>query len=308
MYDLIIIGASAAGAAASVYAARRSLNFVVVSKDIGGEVATSGEIENWPGTIHTDGFTLAEDFKKHMLANNVKIDEGWGVEKITNNANTQTVFASKGKEKKEYETKAIIVASGIHPRHLGVPGEKELYGRGVTYCTVCDGPLYKNKITTTIGGGNSALESALMMSELAKKVYVVNKNAQFKGDQILIDKLVAKENVEIIYEVITKEITGKEKVDSVIYTDKTGKENSITTDGVMVHIGMTPNSDFIDCVNKDNFKQVIVDTRCATNCAGIFAAGDVTNVAYKQIAIAAGQGVTAALSAIEYINRWTQKS
>lgn len=310
MYDLIIIGASAAGAAASIYAARRRLNFLVVSADIGGEVATSGEIENWPGIVHTTGIELADMFKKHMEANEVKIDEGFLVTKIETAGNAgvikgayHIVHAEKGAEKKTYKTKTIIIASGIHPRHLGVPGEKELYGKGVTYCTVCDGPLYKNRATVTIGGGNSALESTLMMSDIAKKVYVLNINPAFKGEQILIDKLSKKQNVQIIFEARTKAILGKEKVEGVLY-EKNGKEERIAADGVMVHIGMAPNSGFIDSVKKNNFNEIEVDLTGKTGVPGIFAAGDVTNIPYKQIVVAAGQGTAAALSAIDYINRW----
>lgn len=306
MYDLIIIGGSAVGTAAGIYAARRKLNFFVISENIGGEVATSGEIGNWPGMIETNGIELAAKFKEHLDSYGVEIKEGWRVEKIEPVKNYQVVHAKKGKETTQFETKAVIVGSGIHPRHLGVPGEEALYGKGVTYCTVCDGPLFKGKTTVTIGGGNSALESALMMAEIAQKVYVLNLNSAFRGEQILIDKLTAKENVEIIFEVKTKEIVGDKLVTAVKYNDKNGREQSIAVQGVMVHIGMVPNSDFVD-VEKNNFKEIVIDALCRTNVPGIFAAGDVTNVPYKQIAIASGQGVCAALASIDYLNRWVEK-
>jgi thioredoxin reductase len=304
MYDLIIIGASAAGISASIYAARRKLNFLVVSENIGGEVATSGEIENWPGTIHTDGITLAENFKKHAEANQVRFEVPWKAVKIEQKANYHIVQVKNDSQTNTYETKTVLITSGIHPRHLQVPGEDKLYGKGVTYCTVCDGPLYKGKTTVTIGGGNSALESVLMMSAIAKKVYVLNINPTFKGDQILIDKLLQAKNVEVIYKAQTKEITGDKFVTGVKYADANGQDARLAVDGVMIHIGMIPNSDFVDCVDKNNFREIKVNTNCATNCPGIFAAGDVTDVPYKQIAIAAGQGVVAALAAIEYINKW----
>ncbi len=313
LLDLVIIGAAAAGCAAAVYAARRNLKFAVVTKDIGGEVALSGEVENWPGIIHTTGFELAQQFYKHIESYGVKADVGYAVTGIEKEAN-YFIVKTEDYSKKEmlYYTKTVIIGSGIHPRELGIPGEKELRGKGVTYCTVCDGPLYRGKITTTIGAGNAALESALMMSELATKVYCITKfsnttetNGGFpKGENILIDKVKKAKNVEIIYAAKTTEILGSENVTGVTYTDVTGSTQTIETNGVMVHIGNIPNSSFATAVERTPLGEIKVDLKCATSIPGIFAAGDVTTVPYKQIVIAAGQGVTAALSAIEYINKW----
>ncbi len=314
LYDLVIIGAAAAGCSAAVYAARRGLKFIVVSKDIGGEVALSGEVENWPGIIHTTGFQLAQDFHKHALSYNTTFDTGITVTEIRQEKNYHLVVGrdDNGTEK-IYTTKTVVIGSGIHPRFLGVPGEYDLKGKGVTYCTVCDGPLYRNKTTTTIGAGNSALESALMMSDLAKKVYVLTKFPNTpetqggfpKGEAILIHKLKERSNVEIIYTASTTEILGTEKVTHVRYKDTTtGEEKTIATDGVMVHIGMIPNSTFASHITQNTQKEIEINLRCETNIPGIFAAGDVTTIPFKQISIAAGQGVVAALSAIDYINRW----
>lgn len=315
LLDLVIIGAAAAGCAAAVYAARRNLKFAVVTKDIGGEVALSGEVENWPGIIHTTGFELAQQFYKHMESYGIKADVGYSVTSIEKEGNYFIVKTEDySKKEKLFYTKTVIIGSGIHPRELGIPGEKELRGKGVTYCTVCDGPLYRNKITTTIGAGNAALESALMMTELATKVYCITKfpntketNGGFpKGENILIDKLKKASNVEIIYGAITTEILGTENVTGVSYTDSTGSKQTIETNGVMVHIGNIPNSTFAPIVDRTPLGEIIVDLTCATSVPGIFAAGDVTTVPYKQIVIAAGQGVTAALSAIAYINKWEE--
>ncbi|MFA6427185.1 MAG: FAD-dependent oxidoreductase [Candidatus Magasanikbacteria bacterium] len=316
--DLVIIGAAAAGSAAAVYAARRNLNFVVVTKDIGGEVALSGEVENWPGTVHTTGFKLAQDFHEHMKSYNVPIEEGYEVVSIqaVKNYHIVTTKNSLG-EKKTYTAKAVIISSGIHPRLLNIPGEKEYYGRGVTYCTVCDGPLYRGKVTATVGGGNSALESALMMAGIATKVYLITKypntkenNWGFpKGENILIEKIKEHANIEVIYNANTKEIVNDGSfVSGLIYEDTDSKEEKrIDIQGVMVHVGQIPNSNFVLCGSKNTIGEIEVDTKCKTNCPGIFAAGDVTNVPFKQIAIAAGHGVTAALSAIEYINKWKEE-
>jgi alkyl hydroperoxide reductase subunit AhpF len=314
LLDLVIIGAAAAGSSAAVYAARRKLNFVVIAKEIGGEVALSGEVENWPGIIHTDGITLAKNFHEHMKSYGVKIDEGLEVTSIKQEKNYHLVTArdSAGKEK-QYQAKAVIVASGIHPRTLGIPGEKEHRGLGVTYCSVCDGPLFSGKTTATIGAGNAALESALMMSEIAEKVYLITKYSDSKennggfprGENILIDKVKKLKNIEIIYNAETREILGDKLVSGLKYFDLEAKEEKkISVQGIMVHIGMIPNSQFITCGGKNKLGEIMVNTKCQTDCPGVFAAGDVTDIPFKQIAISAGHGVTAALSAIEYINKW----
>ncbi len=315
LYDLVIVGGSAVGTAAAVYAARRNLKFVVVTKDLGGEVALSGDVDNWPGIVHTTGVALAADFAKHMESYHVPIDNSHEVTSIAPEKKHFLIEAidDTGK-KKTYRTKAVILGSGIHPRAMGIPGEAELKGKGVTSCTVCDGPLYKGKTTATIGGGNSALESALMMAGIAQKVYLITKYPNTPeakggfppGENILIDKVKTLPNVEIIYGATTTEILGTDAVSGLRYTDAAGAKQEIAVQGVMIHIGVIPNSDFIQCVKKNPLKEIEIDPLCRTSAPGIFAAGDVTNVPFKQIAIAAGHGVTAALSAIDYLNRWKE--
>jgi alkyl hydroperoxide reductase subunit F len=315
-YDLVIIGASAAGLSASIYAARRNLNFVVISKDIGGEVALSGETNNWPGIQNIQGYELAQNFADHAKSYNVKIEEGWAVTAMKKEGNYHLITTKNTlNEEKIIQAKAIIVASGIHPRILGLPGEKEFRGKGVTYCTVCDGPLFRGKITATIGAGNSALESILMMTEIASKAYLITKypndkenNWGFpKGENILIDKVKKLPNVEIIYNAVTKEIVGDKLVTGLKYIDTpTNEEKLIELQGVLIHAGMVPNSDFVTCGEKTRIGEIVVDLKCQTSCPGVFAAGDVTNIPFKQITIAAGHGVTAALAAIEYLNKWSE--
>lgn len=316
MYDLVIIGASAAALPAAIYAARRHLNFIVITKDIGGEMALSGEVNNWPGIEEISGIELSKKIYNHAKSYGTQIEEGIEVTAIKSEKNYHFIIARdhNGKEKK-YQTKTILVTSGIHPRKMDVKGETEFKGKGVTYCTVCDGPLFKGKITATIGAGNAALESAIMMSKIAKKVYILTRYPDTKetlggfpkGEAILVKKLKATKNIEVIYNADTKEIIGSKMVEGVIYEDKiTKRKKEIKVDGIMAHIGTTPNSDFMDCVNKNKQKEIEVNLKCETNCPGIFAAGDVTNVPFKQIIIAAGQGVTAVLSAINYINRWSK--
>ncbi|MEK7138792.1 MAG: FAD-dependent oxidoreductase, partial [Patescibacteria group bacterium] len=238
-YDLIIVGGSAAATTAGIYAARRGLKFKVISKDFGGEVATSGEIGNWPGDGMTDGITLADKFKKHLESYQVDMEDGVEIESVVKK---DIGFLIKTKNGKDYEAKTVIVATGVHPRKLTVPGEKEFRNKGVSYCTTCDGPLFKGKIVATIGGGNSALESGLMLSDIAQKVYVINKNPEFKGDRILLDNLKKKQNVEIIYNAKTKEIIGSQFVTGLKHDDKEGNEHELKVDGIFIHIGMVPNS------------------------------------------------------------------
>ncbi len=313
MLDLVIIGAAAAGCSAAVYAARRNLDFIVISKDIGGEVALSGDVDNWPGTIHTTGIQLADDFHKHALSYGVKFEQGLEVIDILQEKNYHVVVAkSYSGEEKRFETKTVLIGSGIHPRNLGANGEIELRGKGVTYCTVCDGPLFKNKITITIGAGNSALESALMMGTIASKVYLITKFPDTpetkggfpKGENILIDKVKAMSNIEIIYSGDTQEIVGENMVSGVKYKELGGEIKEIAAQGVMIHVGNIPNSSFAKNITKNKQGEIETDKICQTNVPGIFAAGDVTNIPYKQISISAGLGVTGVLAAIDYLNRW----
>lgn len=313
MYDLIIIGASAAAFPASIYAARRHLNFIILSKDIGGELALSGEVNNWPGIKTISGLDLAKQMHEHAKSYDVKIEEGIEVTDIKQDKKIHIIVTkdSKGQEK-IYKTKTVLITSGIHPKELGIKGETEFKNKGITSCTVCDGPLFKGKTTVTIGAGNAALESALMMSEIAKKVYIITRYPDTpetqggfpKGETILVKKLKALDNVEPIYSADTKEIFGEKMVAGIIYEDMiTKKKKKLAVEGVMVHIGTVPNSDFVNCVKKNKQKEIEVNLLCETNCPGLFAAGDVTNIPYKQIVIAAGQGVTGALSVIDYLNK-----
>lgn len=303
MYDLIIIGGSAAATSAGIYAARRGLNFKIITKDFGGEVATSGEIGNWPGISQTDGISLANQFKEHLKFYNVVPEEGVTVESV--NKRDDGFFDIKIKDGAgDYSAKTVIITTGVHPRKLNVPGEKEFRNKGVSYCTVCDGPLFKDKIVAIIGGGNSALESGLMMSDIAKSVFVINKNPVFTGDNILTDKLKDRKNVNIIYEASTKEIVGDGFVKGLKYLDKSGNMQELQAAGIFVHIGMVPNSQIAPAeVKKNKFGEIIVNKNCETNMPGLYAAGDVTDVPFKQIVIAAGQGSIAALSAVQYINK-----
>ncbi|MBI2624419.1 FAD-dependent oxidoreductase [Candidatus Parcubacteria bacterium] len=318
MFDTIIIGGSAAGVAASIYAARRNLSFVLLSKDFGGEVATSGEIENYPGFPHTDGIELTEKFREHLAKNSVRMKLDEDVVSIepaeghySVNVRADGVLKAGDKvvtredgEAKQYQARTVIFATGVHPRELGLPGERELRAKGLSYCTVCDGPLFPKKTVVTIGGGNSALESAIMLSGIASKVFVINKNPAFKGEQVLIDKLVKLPNVEIIYGAQTTGIIGDKFVSAVEYKDASGETRTIEAEGVFVHIGMVPNSSSAPAaVEKNKFGEIKTSCIGETNLPGFYAAGDVTDIPFKQIGIAVGQGIAALLATVSYLNK-----
>jgi len=305
VYDLIIVGGSAAATTAGIYAVRRGLNFKIITKEFGGEVATSGEIGNWPGITTTDGVALAEQFRAHLKFYNIEPEVGVEVEHVVKQDDELfLVSAKKDGVAAEYQAKTVIVTTGVHPRELNIPGEKEYRTKGVSYCTTCDGPIFSGKITATIGGGNSALESALMLADICSKVYVINKNAYFKGEDVLIKNLQKKSNVEIIYSAKTTQIIGEQFVNALKYQDQAGAEHELAVSGIFVHIGQLPNSHVVPAnIERDAFGQIKVNANCETNIPGLYAAGDVTDVPFKQIVIAAGQGCIATLSAVQYLNR-----
>lgn len=306
MKDVIIIGGSAAGTAAAIYLARRRLDISVICKEWGGEVVRSGEIENYPGFAHTDGIDLSQRFREQLNKYQVHIAEPLWVEKITKNPDGDFVISIDDNGQKLTELgKAVIITTGVHPRLLNIPGENEYRGKGITYCTVCDGPLFKGKTVAVVGGGNSALEAAIMLASLCPKVYVLTINQQMEGEQILIDKLKAASNVEIITQAQTQKILGNQFVSGIEYLDKkTGNKNKLEIQGIFVHVGFIPNSDLVDetLVKKNKFGNIVVDMEGKTKTAGLFAAGDVIDFPHHQIVIAAGQGAAAALTCINYLN------
>lgn len=300
VYDLIIIGGGPAAAAAGIYASRQGLNVLLIAKGFGGQVARKAvDIENYPGFEKISGQDLFQNFEKHLRAQKIeiKMDEVIKVEKTGN------VFSVETEEKNKFESKTIIVASGADPRPLEVPGEKEFIGKGVSYCTVCDGPLFKDKTVAVIGGGNSGLEAAIFLAKIAKKIYILEQGATIKADN-LNQEAVKKIAAQIITGAKLKEIRGGKFVESIIYEDsETKKESVLEVQGVFVEIGSSPATAFVkDLVDFSAKDEIMVDLEtCQTKTPGLFASGDITNVKDKQIVIAGGQGATAALSAYRYL-------
>ena len=296
MYDLIIIGAGPAGITAAVYAARKRLNVLVVTKDIGGQAAWSGDIENYTGYQFITGPDLAAKFEEHMRKFNIRLKEGESAVDIQRVENRIVVKTDKA----TYTAKAAVVASGKSSRELNVPGEKEFKNRGVTYCATCDGPLFAGKDVAVIGGGNSALDAAIQLTRIARRIHIINIATDFSGDAIMQEQVRKNEIITIMHNAKVSAIIG-DKFVTGIKVKMQDKEEIVPLQGIFVEIGLIPNSAFAKDIEKNNFSEIKVNARNETNLPGVFAAGDVTDVAEKQIIIAAGEGSKASLSAFRYL-------
>jgi len=321
LYDLIIIGGGPAGMTAGIYAARQKLNILLITKDFGGQVVKKAvAIENYPGFEEISGMELIQKFEKHLRKQKVDIerDEVKDVKKFGD----KFIVTTKSKNKSEritnyaldraqnfvrrFESKTVIVASGADPRPLEVPGEKEFIGKGVSYCAVCDGPLFEKKIVAVIGGGNSAFETAIFLSKIAKKIYILEYGEKVKADAVNQERVKKTGKAQIITNIIIKEIKGNKFANSIIYQDrKTGKKFILPLDGVFVEIGYQPATSFIKgLVDFNERDEIKVDFEtCQTKTPGLFAAGDVNVGQFKQIVTACGEGAKAALSVYNYLER-----
>lgn len=298
VYDLIIIGAGPAGITSAVYAARKKLKLLVITRDIGGQAAWSGDIENYTGYQFVTGPDLVAKFEEHMRKYGIDVKENEEVLDIGKAGDSISVKTVKG----VYEAKTLIVASGKISRELGVPGEKEFKNKGLTYCATCDGPIFAGKDVAVIGGGNSALDAALQLIKIAKRVYVINNTPKLAGDAIMREKVEQSPVVKVYNGAQVTEVTGDAMVSGikVKYGDKI---EALPVQGIFVEIGLVPNSGFAKIVDKNQFGEIKINCKTETSVPGIFAAGDVTDVPEKQIIIAAGEGSKAALAAFRYISR-----
>jgi len=296
MYDLIIIGAGPAGITASVYAGRKKMQLLVISRDIGGQAAWSSDIENYTGYQFITGTELVAKFEEHMRKYDIPMKENETVTEVKKANNIISVKTDKG----IYGAKSVIIASGKRSKELGVPGDKEFKNRGLTYCATCDGPLFSDKAVAVIGGGNSALDAALQLIKIAKKVYVINITDSLTGDAVMREKVEESKIVTILNNTGVTAILGDKFVNG-IKIKREGKEETLSVEGVFVEIGLIPNSGFAKDIEKNQIGEIKINCRNETNITGIFAAGDVTDVPEKQIIIAAGEGSKAALSAFRYL-------
>ena len=297
VYDLLILGAGPAGITAAVYATRKKLDFLVITKDIGGQTAWSGDIENYTGYQFITGPELALKFQEHMQSFGIEVNMAEEVKDIKKKEN----LIKTTTDKSQYLSKTLIVATGKQPRTLNVEGEEEFKGKGVTYCATCDGPLFKGKNVAIIGGGNSGLDAALQMMKISSLVYIIETMPQLNADPVMVETVQEASNVEIWNNAKVKKVYGDVLVKG-IEAERSGVTHLLDVEGVFVEIGLIPNSSFAQILEQNELKEIVVDCYNKTNVEGIFAAGDVTNVPEKQIIIACGEGSKACLAVSKYLS------
>ena len=300
IYDMIIIGSGPAGMTAGIYAKRAGLSVLVVEGNFvwGGQIVNTYEVDNYPGLPKISGVDLAEKMMEHMKSLQVEIVRG----KVLNLALEGDLKIVRTK-KAEYKAKTVIVATGAKHRKLEVPGEEELAGMGVSYCATCDGTFYKDKVVAVVGGGDVAVEDALLLADLCKKVYVIHRRDQFRAAAILQKHLFKKSNVELLWNSEVTEICGKEEVESIVVKDnKTGIYQDLQVDGVFVAVGTVPDTAFAKhLVVVDDNGYIIAGEDGVTNIPGIYAAGDTRKKQLRQIITAAADGANCVCSAEKYL-------
>ncbi len=303
MYDLVIIGAGPAGMAAAVYAARQKISFAVISKDIGGQTVWSSNVENYLGFHLVTGSELVSKFQDHLKDYDVDFKR----EEVISLEKRRGFFAVKT-SKKVYETKAVLIASGKIPRKLGVPDEDKYLGKGVTYCATCDAPVFAGKNVAIIGGGNSAMDAALLAEKYCKKVHLVNINPMLKGESQLVQRVLNSGKITVYNNSKTTEITGTKFAEGINFQTPNGGK-TLAVQGVFIEIGSIPSVSFDKLTQKNKYNEIVLreDKKNGisnqTSVEGIFAAGDVTDVAEKQIIVAGGEGVKAVLGIFKFLQK-----
>ena len=303
-YDVIIIGAGVAGLTAALYASRQKVKTAVVSQDLGGQLNLIPRLENYPGFMLTSGDLFARTLENQIttFGGTVFYDFVQSVEKTEGNS-----FLVKTPNR-ELACKALVLAIGKIPKELGFPNEKPLVNRGVHYCTKCDAPFYQGRVAATVGVGSYLVESALLLSKMARKVYVVYRTGKMAGDKDMIAALEQRENVEHVPNSEIVELRGTGNLQALVVKDSAGQQRELTVDGLFVEMGSKINVEFVKHLVKTNTKgEIEVNELCETSHVGIFAAGDSTNMPYKQVIIAAGEGAKAGISAYNYLQRLAGK-
>jgi len=295
MYDIIIIGCGPSGMTAAIYARRANKNVLVLeAKTYGGQIINTLDIENYPCEEHISGF----DFSTKLYNQVINLGAEVKLEEVINVSLEDDIKVIKTTDN-TYKTKALIIATGVKNRTLGISNEKKLIGKGISYCATCDGAFFKGKITSVVGGGNTALEDALYLSDIAEKVYLIHRRDQFRADEILVDKVLKKDNIEIIYNSNIIKINGIDKLESI---DLDNNKN-IKTDALFIAVGQVPNNDiFKDLIDLDDNGYIISDN-CITSAEGIYAAGDNRVKELRQLVTATSDGAIAANLAIKYLNK-----
>jgi len=301
MFDCIIIGAGPAGLTAAIYLVRKKAKIIVLTEDVGGQIKDGPLIENYPAIEKITGSDWATKTQEQAEKLGVELKTNEKVKKINQ---VSGGFEVETESNKKYQAKSIIIASGKTPRRLNVAGEKEFEGKGISVCVTCDGPLFTGKTVAVIGGGNSAISAALELEKYAQKVYVLNLGAELIGEEVRIEQLKKSAKVEIIPQAKTTAVLGSQFVEKLRYKDlATSQEKEIVVQGIFREIGWEPSTGYLaGFIELSPTREVITDKKNTTNISGVFAAGDVTDVAQKQLVIAAGEGAKAALSAWNYFS------
>lgn len=296
IYDLAIIGGGPAGVGAGVYAARKRLNTIYITKEFGGQSLVSPDIQNWIGTVSISGDELAEAFKKHLEAYADEVLEIKEGEVVANVAKDKEEFVIKTDKDTSYKARTVLLAAGADRRKLPAKGADEFENKGLTYCASCDGPLFADQDVVVIGGGNAGFETAAQLLAYTKSVTLLQHDSEYKADKITVDKVLSHENMTGILNAETTEVFGDDFVSGLKYKDlESGEEKQLDVTGVFVEIGLIPNTKFLDgFVELDEYNRVKIDQwNQRTSVDGVWAAGDITNVRYHQNNIAAGDGVRA---------------
>lgn len=298
--DIVVIGAGPAGMAAGIYAKRAGLSSIILEKTgiSGGQVLSTYEVDNYPGLPMKSGFELSEEFRMHAERLGVEIKAAT-VEKIIEQDNLKRVVTDEG----DYLTKTVIVATGADHARLGIPGEEELAGMGVSYCATCDGAFFRGRTVAVIGGGDVAVEDAVFLARGCEKVYLIHRRDKLRAAKILQDALMKLPNVEILWDSQLKEIRGEDQVDEiVVYNKKAQKTETLSVSGVFIAVGTIPNTGFMkDVVEMDEKGYIVADETCATSVCGIYAAGDVRKKQLRQIITAASDGANAVTAIEQYL-------
>lgn len=303
IHDVMIVGAGPAGLTAGVYCARKMLNTIIISENIGGQALESWAIENYMGYRVVTGEDLMKKFEEQVRNLNIRLE----LDRVTSITKENRLFVAKTISGAELRAKALILTQGNRPRKLGVANEEQYLGRGLSICSTCDGPLYKGKKVAVVGGGNSALQTAIEMSDLASSVDLVVRST-IRADPVYVQKLEEKKNITVHLNSHVTALEGEKFLSAITVQDENGTEQKLILDGVFIEIGWLPNTDMVtDLVKLNEKKEIIIDINGKTSAPGIFAAGDVTNVKSKQIIIASGDGAKAALEAYWFlISEWKE--
>lgn len=300
MYDVIIVGAGTAGLSSAIYVLRSGKSVLLLEKNYyGGQIINASEIENYPAIKKISGYDFATTL--YEQAKNFGADiEYEKVVSVENGLYEKTVIT----EKNSYKCKSVIIASGLQKRRLGIENEEKFTGRGVSYCVVCDGAFYKGKTVAVAGGGNTALEDALLLSEYCSKVYIIHRRKEFRGEKILAEKLTKRENISYMLNCTITALNGSERLESVSVTSNDSRiPNDIEVSGLFIAIGQVPDNEIFSGLIELDENGYIISKDCSTSADGIFTAGDCRQKDIKQLATAVSDGATAGIKACEYINK-----